>query len=83
MLALIVVPFGGKVFFKELICKDAGSEKTIHPLSNLGVYPSIRSDYAAKVVPVNDFVRDDFKMKTHVFGVWNGCNEVEMGKGNA
>jgi hypothetical protein len=82
MLAL-VVPFGGKAFFKELICKDAGLGMTIHPLLNLGVYPSIRSDYAAKVVMDNYFVRDEVEMKSHVFRVRHGVVEVEIGKVNA
>ncbi len=48
MLAL-VEPFGGKMFFKWLICEDAGLGKTRHGLSNLDVYPSVRSDNVAKV----------------------------------
>ncbi len=82
MLAL-VVPFGGKVFFKLLICKDASLGKTIHPLSNLDTYPSIRSDNVPKVVTEDDFVRNDVKTETHVFGVWHGAVEVEVGKVNA
>jgi hypothetical protein len=31
----LVVPFGGKAFFKELICKDASLGKTTHPLLNI------------------------------------------------
>ncbi len=63
-----------------MICKDAGLGKTIHPLSNLDVYPSVQSDYVAKVVMDNDFVGDDVEMETHVFGVRHGGVEVEIGK---
>ncbi len=58
--------------FKKLICKDAGLGKTIHPLLNLDVYPSVRNDNVAKVVVDDDFVRDDVKIETHVFGVQYG-----------
>ena len=46
--------------------------KTIHPLLNLDVYPSVRSDYVVKVVMDNDFIGDDVEMETNVFGVWHG-----------
>jgi hypothetical protein len=75
MLALVVI-FGGKT----LICKDYSLGKTIHPLSNLDVYPSIRSDNVAKVVMDNDFFGDYVEMELHVFGVWHGGVEVEIGK---
>ncbi len=58
-------------------------EKTIHPLSNLDVYPSVRSDYVTKVVMDNDFVGDDVKMEMHVFRVRHGGVEVEIGKVDA
>jgi hypothetical protein len=54
--------------------------KTIHPLWNLDIYPSIRSDNVAKVVMDNDFVRDDVEMEMHVFRVRHGCVEVEIGE---
>ncbi len=57
--------------------------ETIHPLSNLDVYPSIRSDNVAKVVMDNDFIRDDVKTETHVFGVWHGGVGVEIDKVDA
>jgi hypothetical protein len=57
--------------------------KTIHPFSNLNVYPSVRSDNVAKVVVDDDFVRDDVEIKMHVFGVWHEGVEVEIGKVNA
>ncbi len=79
----LVVPFGGKAFFKYLICKDADMGKTIHPLSNLNVYSAIRSDNVTKVVMDDDFVRDDVEMETHVLGVWHGGVEVEIGKVDA
>jgi hypothetical protein len=53
--------------------------KTTHPLLNLDVYPSVRSDNVTKVVMDNDFVRDDAKTETHVFGVRHGSVEVEIG----
>ncbi len=56
MLAL-VVPFGGKAFFKQLICKDAGLGKSLHPLTNLDVCPTVRSDNVATVVVDDDFFR--------------------------
>ena len=56
---------------------------TIHPLSNLNVYPAIRSDNVAKVVMDNDFVRDDVEMEMHVFGVRHGGVEVEIGEVDA
>ncbi len=31
----------------------------------------------------NDFIRDDVKMEMHVFGVWHGVVEVEIGKVHA
>ena len=46
--------------------------KTIHPLLNLDVYPSVRSDNVAKVLVDHDFVGDDVEMETNVFGVWHG-----------
>ncbi len=61
-----------------MICKDAGLGKTIHPLSNLDVYPSVRSDNVAKVVMDNDFVGDDIKTEKHVFGAWHGGVELEI-----
>jgi hypothetical protein len=57
--------------------------KTIHPLLNLNVYPSIRSDNVAKVVMDNDFVRDDVETEMHVFGVQHGGVEVEICKVDA
>ncbi len=54
--------------------------KTIHLLSNLDVDPSVRSDNIAKVVMVDDFVGDDVEMEIHVFGVWHGGVEVEIGE---
>jgi hypothetical protein len=57
--------------------------KTIHPLSNLDVYPSIRSDNVVKVVVDDDFIGDDVKMEMHVFGVWHGGVEVETGEVDA
>ncbi len=57
--------------------------KTIHPLPNLDVYPAVRSDNVAKVVMDDDFFGNDFKMESHVFGVWHGGVEVEIGKVNA
>jgi hypothetical protein len=57
--------------------------KTIHPLSNLDVYPAVRSDNVAKVVMDNDFVGDDVETEMHVFGVWHGGVEVEIGKVDA
>jgi hypothetical protein len=55
----------------------------MHPLPNLDVDPAFRSDNAAKVVMDNDFVGDDVKMETHVFMVWHGGVEVEIGEVNA
>ncbi len=57
--------------------------KTIHPLLNLDANPTIRSDNNAKVVVDNDFVGDDVKTETHVFRVWHGGVEVEIGKVDA
>ncbi len=57
--------------------------KTIHPLPNLDVDPAIRSDNVAKVLTNNNFVGDDVEMETHVFGVWHGGVEVEIGKVDA
>jgi hypothetical protein len=57
--------------------------KTIRPLLNLNVYPSVRSDNVAKVVVDDDFVGDDVEMETHVFGVQHGGIEVETGKVDA
>ncbi len=79
----LVVPFGGKAFFKELICEDAGLGKTIHPLSNLNVDPAVKSDNVAKVVMDDDFIVNDFEMETHVFGVRHESVEVEISKVDA
>jgi hypothetical protein len=57
--------------------------KTTHPLSNLDVYPSVRSDYVAKVVMDNNFIGDDVEMETRVFRVWQRGVEVEIGKVDA
>jgi hypothetical protein len=54
-----------------------------HPLLNLNVYPSIRSDNVAKVVMDDNFVRDDVKKEMHVFKVWHGGVEVKIGKVDA
>jgi hypothetical protein len=78
-----VIPFDGKAFFEKLICKDSGLGKTIHPLLNVDVDPAVRSENVAKVVMVNDFVRGDVKIETHVLRVWYGGAEVEIGKVNA
>ncbi len=64
----LIVPFGGKVLFKQLVCKDAGLRKTIHPLSNLNVHPAIRSDNVTKAVMEDDFVRDDIKTEIMYLG---------------
>jgi len=82
MLAL-VIPFGGKVFFKLLICKDAGLGKTIHPLLNLNVDLAVKSDNVAKVVMDSVFVGDDVKMERHVLGVQHGCVEIVIGEVDA
>jgi hypothetical protein len=82
MLAL-VIPFGGKAFFKELICKDAGLGKNIHPLPNLNVDPVVRSDNVAKVVMDDDFVGDDVETEMHILRVWHGGVAVENGKVDA
>ncbi len=63
-----------------MICEDTGQGKTIHPLSNLDVYLSIRSDNVTKVVVDDDFIRDGVRTDTHVFGVWHGGVEVEIGE---
>jgi hypothetical protein len=68
----LVVHFGGEALFKQLICKDAGLGKTINPLTNV-----------TKVVIDDDFVRDDVEMETHVFRVWRGGVQVEIGKVDA
>ncbi len=79
----LVVPFGGEVLFKYLVCKDSDLGKTIHPLLNLDVDLTIRSDNVAKIVVDDDFVGDDVETETHVFGVWLGGVEVEIGKVDA
>ncbi len=55
----------------------------MHPFLNLTVYPSVKSDYVAKVVMEDDFFGDDVETERHVFGVWHGGVEVEIGKVNA
>ncbi len=65
-----------------MIGKNAGLGKTIHPLPDFYVDPAIRSDNVAKVVMVDDFVRDDVKMEMHVLGVRHGGVEKEIGKVN-
>jgi hypothetical protein len=62
---------------------NAGLGKTIHPLLNLNVCPSIRSDNVTKVVMYDDFVGDDGKTETHVFETQHGGVEVEIGKVDA
>jgi hypothetical protein len=57
--------------------------KTIHPLSNFDVDPAVRSDNGAIDVMVNDFVVDDVKTETNVFGVWHWGVEIEIGKVDA
>jgi hypothetical protein len=57
--------------------------KPIYPLPNFNVDPAVRSDNVAKVVMVDDFVRDDVEMETHVLRVWHGGVEVEIGKVDA
>ncbi len=57
--------------------------KTIYSLSNLDVYPSVRSDYVVKAVMDDDFVGDDFEMEMHVFRVRHGGIEVEIGEVHA
>ncbi len=66
-----------------MICKNAGLGNTIHPLPNFDIDPAVRSDNVAKVVMVDDFVRDDVKTEMHVFRVWHGGVEVGLGKVNA
>jgi hypothetical protein len=78
----LVVPFSGRAFLKELICKDAGLGKTIHPLLNINVDPSVRSDNATKIVD-NAFFGGDFKTKMHVLRDWHGGVGVEIGKVSA
>ncbi len=43
--------------------------KTIYPLTNLDIYPTVRSDNVAKVVVNDDYVGYGVKTKTHLFGV--------------
>ncbi len=57
--------------------------KTIHPLFDLDVNPSIGSDNNTKVVVDDDFVGDYVEMEIYVFGVWHGGVKVEIGKANA
>ncbi len=57
--------------------------KTIYTLPDFDVDPAIRSDNVAKVVMVDDFVRDDVKTEMHVLGVWHGGVEIEIGKVDA
>jgi hypothetical protein len=57
--------------------------KTINSISNLDVYPAVRSDNVAKVVMDDDLFGDDVETETHVFGVWHGGVEVEIGKVDA
>jgi hypothetical protein len=57
--------------------------KTIHPFPSFDADPAVRSDNAAKIVMVDDFVWDDAKMQTHVLGVWHGDVEVEIGEVDA
>ncbi len=66
-----------------MICKDAGLGKTTHPPANLNVNPTVRSDNVSKVILDDDFVRDDVETEMHVFGVWHGGVEVEIGDVNA
>ncbi len=66
-----------------MIFDDAGLGKTIHPLSNLNVYPAVRSDNVPQVVMDNDFIGDDVEKEMHVLGVWYGGFEVEIGKVDA
>jgi hypothetical protein len=63
-----------------LVCKDAGLGKTIHPLLNLDVDPTVKSDNVAKVIVDDDYVGDDVETETHVLRVSHGGVEVEIGK---
>jgi hypothetical protein len=78
----LLVPFGQGIF-QVVDCKYAGLGKPIHPLLNLDVNPTIRSDNVAKVVVNDDFGGGDVEMETHVFRVWHGGVEVEIGKVDA
>jgi hypothetical protein len=55
----------------------------MHPLLNLGVHPSIRGDNVAKIVMNNYFIGDDAEIEMHLFGVWHGAVEVEIGEVDA
>ncbi len=57
--------------------------KTIHPLTNLDVYPIVRSDNDAKFVVDDNFWGDDAKTEMYVFGVGHGGVWVEIGEVNA
>ncbi len=57
--------------------------KTIHPLLNPDVYPSVGSDNVAKVVVDDDFIGDDVEMETYLFVFRYGGFEVEVGKVDA
>ena len=46
---------GNKTSLKKIIGKDASLGKTIHPLTNLDVYPIVRSDNDAKFVVDDNF----------------------------
>jgi hypothetical protein len=57
--------------------------KTIHPLLNLNVDPTVRIDNVTKVVVDDDFVGYDVKMEAHELEVWHGGVEVEVGEVDA
>jgi hypothetical protein len=57
--------------------------KTIHPLLDLNVNPTVRSDNVTKVVVDDDIVGDDVGTEMHVFGIQHGDVEVEIGEVDA
>jgi hypothetical protein len=79
----LVVTFGSKALFNELICKDASLGEIIHSLLDFNVNLTVRSDNVTKVAVDDNFVGGDVVMEMHVFGVWHGGVEVESGKFDA
>jgi hypothetical protein len=57
----LIVPFGGKSDFQQIVCKNAGLGETVHPHPDLDVDPSIGLGNVTQVVDEYYFFRNDVK----------------------
>jgi hypothetical protein len=55
----LIVPLGGKTFFQQLACKNAGLGEIVHPHLDLDVDPSIELGNVARVIGEYNFFGND------------------------